>query len=197
LAVGLLLGALAYRLLLPVALALAVTGTYLRWQAPLADTTTHPAAATVEAADLKIDLHSSTAPASAPTSQPGAASELLHAAEREWGSLPPSTQHHTALLALATLVAGLVFCLLMFRRATMVMTAMLGSLAIFLGLHGVLQVYARPYAGMVPASPWVRYGILAGMTVVGVLIQWRFFREYVPPARKPEPAPPKETAVKP
>jgi hypothetical protein len=194
LAVGLLLGALAYRLLLPLALTLAVTTLYLRWHVTLDAAASQPVPATVEAADLQISIHSSTTPASEPASRPAtlptALFDLSHAVHRQWNTLPGPTQTRLSILALATFVAGLLFSLLMFRRTAMVITAILGSLILFLGIHSVLNVYARTAAAFIPDNPLVRYAIIGGLTVVGVLIQHRYFTPYTPPPRPPkEPAP--------
>jgi hypothetical protein len=73
----------------------------------------------------------------------------------------------------------------------MVITAFLGSLILLLGIHAVLQVYARSAAAYLPAAPLARYGILGVLTLIGVLIQRRFFTPYTPPPRPAkEPAPP-------
>ncbi|HVS71969.1 MAG TPA: hypothetical protein VHQ47_12000 [Phycisphaerae bacterium] len=196
LAVGLILGALAYRFLLPIALALAVTGIYLRWQAPLALPQSQSAPATVQAADLEITLHSSTSPAATSPRRTPALADAATFLRHQWNALPPKTQTRTTLLLLATLVAGLVFSLLMFRRAAVVITAFLGSLALFLGLRAILLLYARPYAHYIPANPLYRYAILAGLTLLGIFIQWRFFREYTPPPRKPASSPPAPSPAK-
>ncbi len=189
LAVGLILGALAYRFLLPIALALAVTGIYLRWQAPLTAAPPQSAPATVQAADLEITLHSSTTPATTNPRHTPALADAAHFLQHQWNILPPKTQTRTALLLLTTLVAGFLFCLLMFRRTAILITSFLGSLALFLGLRAILLLYARPYAHYIPANSLYRYAILAGLTLIGAFIQWRSFRRYTPPPRKPAPQP--------
>jgi hypothetical protein len=199
LAVGVLLGALAYRLILPLVLTLAVSGLYLRWHVTVDSAGSQPSPATVQASDLEINIHSTTTPATTqatqPTALPIALSDLSRSMHRQWDTLPPKTQTQLMVLSMATFVAGFLFCLLMFRRTAMVITAFLGSLILFLGIHALLEVYARPVAAYFPAAPLPRYGILAVVTLLGVLIQHRFFTPYTPPPRPAkDPAPPAPAA---
>jgi hypothetical protein len=195
LAVGVLLGALAYRLILALALTLAISGLYLRWHVTVDAAASQSAPATVQASDLEINIHSTTTPAATqatqPTALPAALTDISRSFHRQWDTLPPKVQTRLMVLSAATFVAGFLFCLLMFRRTVMVITAFLGSLILLLGIHAVLQVYARSAAAYFPAAPLARYGILGVLTLIGVLIQRRFFTPYTPPPRPAkEPAPP-------
>ena len=70
------------------------------------------------------------------------------------------------------------------RRTTWFTTALLGSLLLMAGANALVHVYGPQYESQLPTQARYRYLTLALLTLLGMIIQRRFFWPVKLPARR-------------
>ena len=207
--VGLLAGAVAFRMLqacvLAICLALAVSGGYYRWQvagpAARAGRGGGPAA-TLSAKEMLIPPERLAAGPEVATTVPArvdvatvqaavqrVATGVKDSAVRLWSGIPAVHRRRMIGFSILAAVAGLILALFFPRYTTWIMTAALGTAWLVLPGYALMQVYAPQYEISVPAAAKWRWGGVAIVMLVGMLLQrGLFWPSKKKEKSKPEPA---------
>ncbi len=212
--IGALTGAMAFRLLqgliLALCLGVAVGGIYYRWHVTT-EMVASPTTAQVPASDLLIPtdrLAASTPPATPRTSAahttPGApatapakaethslandASLFARSVLEHWNAIPPVHQKRLLIGSIGAAAIALLIAFGFPRVTTWVVSALIGALMILAGAHALVHVYAPQYESSLPLTTRMRYLTLAILMLIGMGIQYRFLRRRKSKAKAAPPA---------
>lgn len=171
--IGALIGALLFRLVqgatLAACLGIAVAALYFHWHVqPAAATQAATGPATTQAV---IDL------IAVQRFDIAAVPPLVDGLSRQLHDAPAKHQLRMAAAGIGTAVAVLLVAFFFMNATTIVVTAALGAMGLLASVHALLHVAGPPYRDYFPHDPVLRYFLLAFVTVLGVLIQYRISRE--------------------
>jgi hypothetical protein len=182
LAAGLVIGALAFRLMQGVLLALCLgilaAGTFYQWQSQR-----QPSIAPHAPAILQLAPGTTTAKVFA--ALPPNMQTNLQTAYARWEAIPLTLRQSMVVVGIGIAILAAAIAWVMPRPTTWAMSATVGALLLLCGIYTLLNAYLPAYAEKIPPEPQVRLLILASVVAAGMLVQRLFFW---PGKKKPQPA---------
>lgn len=100
-----------------------------------------------------------------------------------WISLPPDFRHIAPYACLAAIVVGVACAILWPVLTTVSAWSALGTTLLLLGSTSLAYLTRPELLGHIPQGPWPVGSLIAGIFLLGVLIQWKLT------SRKPSPLP--------
>ena len=168
LAAGLLIGALAFRVLqgvlLAICLGVAAGAAFYQWQVSHQPPQPH-AAATAFAMPALPDT----------MTLPQFVHQTLQTATTHWLAVPSTLRQSMIVLALAVAILALGIAWVLPRYTTWLTTAAAGTALVLLGSLALLRFYGLQYERLIPASFETRILALAVFVLAGMLVQRLFF----------------------
>jgi hypothetical protein len=171
LAVGLIIGATAFRalqgILLASCLGLAAAGAFYHWQI-------------AHQPPQKNQLHAIALPAlpplpQAPSALPEFARQTLQTGTDQWQTIPSSLRQCMIVIAAAVAILALAITWILPRYTTWLTTAAGGAALVLLGGLALLRLYGPQYEQLIPGAPQTRMVALALFVLAGMLVQRLLF----------------------
>jgi hypothetical protein len=171
LAAGLLLGAVAFRLvqslLLALCLSLLASSAFFQWQVNL-----HPLPAQKPVA---MALAQNSAAAKVYAKLPANVQSSLQTVYSHWQSIPSTLRQSLLVIALGVAIFAMVVSWAAPRSTTWMMSATFGALFMLWGIFALLNGYFPSMARRIPPQPLPRIVILVSAIALGLLIQRLYF----------------------
>jgi hypothetical protein len=99
------------------------------------------------------------------------ATGVEQAVSKQWLAIAPVHRQNMTLLALVTATIALLVAFCFPRYTTWIFSAALGTGLLLVAGYALLQVYAPQYQAFIPARPAAQWGVMAALTVVGMILQ--------------------------
>jgi hypothetical protein len=171
LALGLLIGAMAFRLVQGVILALCLSvlaaGAFYQWQI------THNPQPVTKAVVLHLAPESAAGKVYA--ALPVRMQTTVQMGFARWEAIPLTLRQSMIVMGLGVAILAAFVAWIVPRPTTWLMSAAVGALMLLYGVFTLISAYLPDYARRIPAEPQTRLAILGAVVAGGMLIQWLYF----------------------